>query len=60
MRAYTCNLIQAECWDDDTFQDYYDEDGNRIPAGEDIGVEIYFPLDDEPILYLLDGIYFPG
>ena len=59
MRPYTCYLIQAECWDDDNFQDYYDEDGNRIPAGENIGVEIA-QINGEPALFLLDGVNFPG
>lgn len=59
MRPYSCNLIQAGDWEDDDFQEYYYEDGNRVPEGEDIGVEL--ELEGKEIkLYLLDDVYFPG
>ena len=59
MRDYICTLIEAESWDDDNFQDYYYEDGKRVPAGEPIGVELLIGDLSKPKLYLLDGIYFP-
>jgi len=59
MRPYTCNLIQAGAWDEDDYQEYYYEDGNRVPEDDDIGVEIQL-IGEEPKLFLLDGVYFPG
>lgn len=59
-RPYSCRIIQAGDWDTDLdFQGYYDEDGNRIPEGEDVGVEISEGDRTETTIYLLDGIYFP-
>ena len=56
MGKYSCVLIQAGDWDDDDYQAYYNEAGERIPAGEDIGVEIQSG-GKEAVLYLLDFIY---
>lgn len=56
-RPYKCNLIQAGSWDED-FQEYYYEDGQRVPEGEDIGVEIDTGIETQ--LFLLEGIYYPG
>jgi hypothetical protein len=53
---YKCHLIQA-CWEDE-YQEYYYENGERVPDGEDIGVEI--TQQGKTKLYLLDGIKFPG
>lgn len=57
-RAYRCQVVQAESWDDDDFQDYYYEDGTRVPEGEDIGVELNLG-DGGWKFYLLDGIFYP-
>jgi hypothetical protein len=54
-KSYSCVVIYAEHGED--FQEYVDEAGNRIPAGEPIGSEISFN-GGEPILYLFDGVYF--
>jgi len=55
---YSCNIIQAEAWDDANFQDYYYENGTRVPIGEDVGVELSIDNGDWNF-YLLDGIFYP-
>lgn len=52
---YRCNLVQAE--DGEDFQEYFYEDGGRVPRGEDVGVEI--EENGETKFYLLDGILYP-
>lgn len=60
MVDYSCVLIQAGPWDDEDYQEYYYEhSGERVPEGEDIGVELTIG-GHYPVLYLLDGIKFPS
>jgi len=58
-KGYECQLVEAEDWDDDNFQDYYYDDGTRVPAGEVVGVEIK-EGDRGWKLYLLDEINYPN
>ena len=47
-----CYLIQAEDCDD--FQEYYYDDGTRVPHGTDVGVEVI--VNSEIKFFILDGI----
>ena len=58
MSNYECYLVQAGDWDDDEYQEYYYEhSGERVPEGEDVGVEIV--ENGETRFYLLDHVRFP-
>ena len=54
-RAYECITIQAEEGDD--FQTYMYDDGELVPSGEDVGVELTIG-GGVAKFYLLDGINF--
>ena len=53
-KSYECVLIQAEEGDD--FQTYMYDDGELVPSGEDVGVEL--TINGNTTFYLLDGINF--
>lgn len=54
-KPYTCVIIEAE--DGEDFQEYVYEDGSRVPAGEQVGVEI--TQDGNTKFFLLEGILYP-
>ena len=52
-KPYECVLIQAE--EGEGFQTFMYDDGELVPSGEDVGVEITTEFGDVQF-YLLDGI----